>query len=75
MNQYNNKDLYQITGVRKNASQQEDDNLTNEQKGIKEFFQQVKEQGGETYFNAKELEQAINKEKSGGKEQQGNDKN
>ena len=52
-----------------------DNNLSNEQKEIKEFFQQVKEQGGKTYFNTKELEEAINKEKSSSKEQQGNDKN
>ncbi len=39
-----------------------DSDLTNEQKEIKEFFQQVKEQGGDTHLNQKELENFVNQE-------------
>lgn len=38
----------------------EDNNLTEEQKGIKEFFQAVKSQGGQTSFSQNELEEAVN---------------
>jgi len=50
-----------------------DNNLTNEQKEIKEYFQQVKEQGGEAQFNQKELEKAISQEKN--EEDKGKQKN
>ncbi|CAG8596953.1 27844_t:CDS:10 [Gigaspora margarita] len=48
-----------------------DNNLTDEQKEIKEFFTTVKGQGGETHFNQRELEKAINQETN----QENKDKN
>src|SRR6185369_11281502 len=39
-----------------------DNDLTTEQKEIKEFFQQAKNQGEKTYFNQKELEEFVNQE-------------
>jgi len=53
-----------------------DNNLTDEQKEIKKFFQQVKEQNGETYFNRNELEQFVNQtnnEEAKGKQENGKD--
>ena len=44
-----------------------DNNLTKEQKEIKEFFQSIKREGGETYLSQKELEKAL--------EQQNNEEN
>ena len=39
-----------------------DNSLTPEQAEIKEFFQQLKEQGGQTYLSQKELEETIAEE-------------
>jgi len=50
-----------------------DSNLTNEQKTIKEFFQQIKEKGNETYFSQKELEETLKQQNN--EENEGKTKN
>ena len=50
-----------------------DNNLTDEQKEVKEFFQQVKKRGGKAQFNQKELEKVISQERN--EEDKGKQKN